>query len=426
MFMEEKKSIPPSKPGYVYLGQSFNTAALLAHKKGDPVLPGMVEDIWAPDTPSPPLPPARPDIKKTVLGEWETPDGYFINARFAKPVIRQGKLREVVKLETLPKKLQWQLEDDIEEAQFRELGGTDYVLSQMGEPHDPSRAAFWKAAAIDGKRVNFLDMSIPGDQDQPAAEDSDLALPPIIDGADFIRKEIKEPKEIIGGLLHQASKLVIGGGSKSFKTWLLIYLALCVAHGHPWLKFRTTPGKVLLINFELQEFACQRRVVAIAKKLGIQITHGNIFFWNLRGHSADYWQILPQITAVVRKLGFSLIIFDPIYKMYGQRGQLNRASDVAQLMNALEKLTVETGAAIAFGAHFSKGNQSAKESIDRISGSGVFARDPDSLLMLTAHETKDCFTVESTLRNFPTAGAFRCAVGIPAHGSGRIARPRRP
>jgi len=39
-------------------------------------------------------------------------------------------------------------------------------------------------------------------------------------------------------------------------------------------------------------------------------------------------------------------------------------------------------AASVFGAHFSKGNQAGKESIDRISGSGVFARDPDTILVI--------------------------------------------
>src|ERR1051325_5990145 len=34
-------------------------------------------------------------------------------------------------------------------------------------------------------------------------------------------------------------------------------------------------------------------------------------------------------------------------------------------------------AAVALAGHFTKGNASAKEAIDRISGSGVFARDPD-------------------------------------------------
>lgn len=79
---------------------------------------------------------------------------------------------------------------------------------------------------------------------------------------------------------------------------------------------------------------------------------------------------------------------------------------MARLLNGLEELAVSTGAAVAFGAHFSKGNQSAKESIDRISGSGVFARDPDSLLMFTRHEEQDAFVVEATLRNFAPVEPF--------------------
>jgi hypothetical protein len=47
-----------------------------------------------------------------------------------------------------------------------------------------------------------------------------------------------------------------------------------------------------------------------------------------------------------------------------------------------------------------------KESIDRIGGSGVFARDPDSILNFTQHEQPDCFTVEMTLRNHPPQNPF--------------------
>jgi hypothetical protein len=72
----------------------------------------------------------------------------------------------------------------------------------------------------------------------------------------------------------------------------------------------------------------------------------------------------------------------------------------------MEAVTVETGAAIAFGAHFSKGNQAGKEAIDRISGSGVFARDPDSILIFTRHEEEDAFAVESILRNFAPVQPF--------------------
>ena len=75
-------------------------------------------------------------------------------------------------------------------------------------------------------------------------------------------------------------------------------------------------------------------------------------------------------------------------------------------MNSIETLAVKTGAAVAFRAHYSKGNQAGKEAIDRVSGSGVYARDPDSLLNFTSHQEADCYTVEATLRNFPPMAPF--------------------
>jgi len=61
---------------------------------------------------------------------------------------------------------------------------------------------------------------------------------------------------------------------------------------------------------------------------------------------------------------------------------------------------------VAFSAHFAKGNASAKSSIDRVSGSGVFARDPDTILTFTQHEENDAFSVEATLRNFRPVDPF--------------------
>ena len=106
-----------------------------------------------------------------------------------------------------------------------------------------------------------------------------------------------------------------------------------------------------------------------------------------------------------RRTRYVLIIIDPVYKLLGARDE-NKAGDIASLLNEIEMLAVKTGAAVAFGAHYSKGNQSQKESIDRIGGSGVFARDPDTILNFTRHEENDCFMVEMTLRNHPPIEPF--------------------
>ena len=240
---------------------------------------------------------------------------------------------------------------------------------------------------------------------QPPRLPGVVELPEIIDAAAFVAELIDPPAELVEGFLHKGSKLVFGGSSKSFKTWSLLDLAISVAYGADWLSRRTAQGKVLFLNFEIQPHAWQFRIIAVAKAKGVEVKPGMIQLWNLRGHAADFRQLIPQIIQRCRAENFALIVLDPIYKLYGNTDE-NSAGNVALLLNALERLATETGAAIAFGAHFAKGNASAKEAIDRISGSGVFARDPDSLLIFTKHETDDAFTVEPILRNFAPVAPF--------------------
>ena len=230
-------------------------------------------------------------------------------------------------------------------------------------------------------------------------------LPPIVDAAAFLGSMVTLPRELVCGLLHQGSKMVLGGGSKTFKTWTLLDLAVAVAAGEPWLSFKTVRGRVLFLNFEIQPGFFQQRLQVVAHEKRVAIKPGLIDLWNLRGHSASYSVIVPRIIEQVKDRAYALIVLDPVYKLYGNTDE-NSAGNVALLLNALESLAVDTGAAVAFGAHYSKGNQAGKEAIDRISGSGVFARDPDSILNFTRHQEEDAFTVEATLRNFKPVEPF--------------------
>jgi hypothetical protein len=230
-------------------------------------------------------------------------------------------------------------------------------------------------------------------------------LPDIVDAADFLAKPQAMPPELVAGVLHRGSKLAFGGSSKAFKTWMLLDLSLSVAHGVDWMGFPTARGNVLFVNFEIQSHSWQKRIADVARAKGVELKPGAIQLWNLRGHAADFRFLIPRIIQRARREGFALIILDPIYKLYGGTDE-NAAGDVAALLNSLEWLAVETGAAVAYGCHFAKGNAAAKDAIDRISGSGVFARDPDSLLIFTRHEEPDAFTVDPILRNFPPVDPF--------------------
>jgi AAA domain/DnaB-like helicase N terminal domain len=232
------------------------------------------------------------------------------------------------------------------------------------------------------------------------------ALPPIDDAADLLASNIALPADVLLGVLHQGGKMVAGGASKSNKTWLLMDTAVSVATGSDWLgKFPTKRGRVLFINLEIQPAFFAKRLRAICDERQLKIEEGWLRVWNLRGHGCDLSNLLPQMLRRIKPGEYELIVIDPIYKALGTRDE-NKAGDIASLLNEVELLAVRTGASVAFGAHYSKGNQAQKASIDRIGGSGVFARDPDTIITFTKHEEADCFTVEMTLRNHPPHEPF--------------------
>ncbi len=258
--------------------------------------------------------------------------------------------------------------------------------------------------------MNALDIGVleneVGQPEPAATEPMRLTLPPWTNAAEFCAAPCPPPPEIIGGILHQGCKLVFGGPSKARKSWVLLDLALSVATGSRWLGFTTTVAPVVFVNFELPEFAMHHRLSAIAEAKGLAIpAAGQLVIWNLRGHAAPYYVLLPALTAQIKERSFGLVILDPSYKLLGQADE-NSARDTAQVLNSIERLAVESSAAVAFSAHFAKGHAGAKESIDRISGSGVFARDPDSILTASALETPDAYAIEPILRTVPPHPPF--------------------
>jgi RecA-family ATPase len=112
-----------------------------------------------------------------------------------------------------------------------------------------------------------------------------LPLPPMVSARDLCANPPLTPPEIIEGILYQGGKMVIGGESKSFKTWILLHLATCISTGREWLGFPTTQSRVLYVNFELPEFAIQKRIREICDAMHIEVPE-NLMLWNLRASSS--------------------------------------------------------------------------------------------------------------------------------------------
>lgn len=238
-------------------------------------------------------------------------------------------------------------------------------------------------------------------------------LPEICFFEDFAANPPLPPPQIIQGVLHQGCKMVLGGTSKSNKSWCLLDLALSVACGLPWWGRPCTRMPVVYLNFELQPWALAERLNALCgAKPECRVPRATLALWNLRGKNADLSLLRPKLEEQLAKHQFGLIILDPAYKVLGNRDE-NANGEIASLMNELEAMAQSSGAAVVVAHHFAKGDSTAKSAIDRMSGAGAWARDPDSIMVLTPHEEPDCFTVTSILRNLPQLPEFVVAWDYP-------------
>lgn len=191
--------------------------------------------------------------------------------------------------------------------------------------------------------------------------------------------------ELIKGVLREGHKMLLAGPSKAGKSFALIELCIAIAEGRKWLGFECEQGRVLYVNLELDENSCFHRFHDVYKALGYAPNNiSNIDIWNLRGKSVPMDKLAPKLIRRAEKKNYIAVIIDPIYKVI--TGDENSADQMAAFCNQFDKICTELKAATIYCHHHSKGAQGGKKSMDRASGSGVFARDPDALLDLTELE----------------------------------------
>lgn len=193
---------------------------------------------------------------------------------------------------------------------------------------------------------------------------------------------------LIDGILRQGHKMLLAGPSKAGKSYALIELCCAIAEGRSWIGFQCSQGRVMYVNLELDRASCLHRFRDVYTSLAWQPNNlKNIDIWNLRGKSVPMDKLAPKLIRRAVKKDYIAIIIDPIYKVI--TGDENSADQMAHFCNQFDKVCTELGCAVIYCHHHSKGTQGQKRSMDRASGSGVFARDPDALLDLIELATND-------------------------------------
>ena len=234
--------------------------------------------------------------------------------------------------------------------------------------------------------------------------ESEIVRPDItvVDAATWLTTEPPPPDQIFADMFDRGDKVAIIGSSKLRKSFFLLQGALSLASGRDFLGWSVPkPRRVFVVQLEIQQHHFHRRVqrMAAALELTPENLQDRLQIVNGRGLALAGAAGIEAVKQAVLPSSPDLICIDPLYKI--STGAENTAEDAKVVLGLFDRLAEQTGAAVLYVHHDSKGFSGDRDIRDRGSGSGVLGRDYDACFTLTPHASEDdAVVVETLLRNY--------------------------
>ena len=227
-----------------------------------------------------------------------------------------------------------------------------------------------------------------------------------------------EPGWLIKDVWLKRSHGMVAGEPKSFKSTIVMDMAICIAAGVPWNGFETMEsGPVLIIQNENSEWIMKDRMTKIMETRGLIgrvkalskrqyiiefVPDLPITFLNNFGYSFSdplHQELLEKAVAEVKPV---LIVFDPLYLMF--EGDINLAKELYPVLNWLLHIKNDYKSAVMLIHHWNKGGSSYRGG-QRMLGSTTLHGWTESALYLETKEDCDQPTIVVE-REFRGAGMY--------------------
>ena len=220
----------------------------------------------------------------------------------------------------------------------------------------------------------------------------------VVNAASYIDSLPPPHNPIIEGLFEAGDKVGLIASAKRKKSWFAMQLAICVATGKPFLGWTVPkPRRVLVVQPEIKEAHYHRRTQYMTGAMRIVAADldDRLGIVNARGMAID----ASKIERYAAQFRAELVIIDPLYKI--TEGDENKAQDIKPTLAAFDKIATQTGAAVLWVHHDSKGTPGDRDARDRGAGSNILIRDVDQLFTLTPHrDDPEATVVETLARNY--------------------------
>ncbi len=217
--------------------------------------------------------------------------------------------------------------------------------------------------------------------EQRAAEEKDGRALPLVRVAD-----IPDPgpaQWLIDQLWIDSAFGIVGAEPKSWKSWLTLYLGICVAGG--WKAFNrydVRQGPVLVFSAEGGKGLVRRRTAALCRAMGVEVP-SDLWLIDLPVLHLDQPEIAERVIKLVERTKPALVILDPLRELH--TGDENDAVTIAALLAPLRQLQ-RFGCACMLVHHLSKKSEGRGRSPtrggQRLRGSSALHGATDSALYM--------------------------------------------
>jgi len=250
-----------------------------------------------------------------------------------------------------------------------------------------------------------------------------------IAAATWLTEQDEPERPIMEGVFDAGDRVAIVGQSKARKSFYALQLAVNVVTGTPFLGVPTVKQRVILLNGEIKACAYKKRLRRMISTLGIDgTTLDGLIVVNTSEEAQP--PSFDKVLSLAKKQGAQVVLIDPAYLLLGDE---NDQTAVKATIAAMKQFAAE-GLTLVMVFHAAKGRAGDKQVIDRISGSGIYARDTSTMLSLCEHATEEDHVVLAKIcRNHPPCdpvtlrfndGAFEVTTVAPIEKNSKT-KPKR-
>jgi RecA-family ATPase len=190
-------------------------------------------------------------------------------------------------------------------------------------------------------------------------EPSEPAELPVISAASFDGVAPPERRWIVKDMIPDRTVTMVAGDGGGGKTTVMLQLAAALAGARPWLGHNPAPGRALFVTAEDDEEEIHRRIYAIAKGLGVELSDLHIVPFAgqdavLAARHGKAALIAPtaifrQLVALVERIKPALIVLDALADIFA--GEENARAQARQFIGLMRGLAIDHSLAVVLIAH---------------------------------------------------------------------------